>query len=768
MKKQFWKSFTFRQLFACYVSILLLSTLFSFVFYLYYARVFSLKSEEAVRQRISQTANVIDERLDAVLNISNTISASSSLLKTRYMELPFTAEKYYRLHKAARYLDAFTPLHGMVDSVFIYCGRLDCILDTGHIYTQSNQLPAVITQRIGLSPEAFRALMAQTNRNAFYLTKNREKIICVNTFDVLEKKPNLTAILVLNTQSISDTLAALSVSPEERAYLLTAGNEIFGRAEAEDLSEYSALAGEGRLTKLNHDGRVTLAAASQYADFSYVLSVPTSVFTRETRTIRGIYMITVAVLLAVGSLVAYYLASRNYRPIYALGQIADVRSTEKDELAAISHKIQEALSSRESMNRQIRELSQLASQQAFHALVTGDAHYMREHTNAGLNIAFTGDVFVAALLELESVADREPVIDLYQSGELNVVIGQILSNLCQDTCQYLIRREEETFVILLCFSHDQEDGPEMRALELMERLPNLILQSLSLTAQIFIGDAQQGLSQVHISCTNARRAQEYAEFIGETKKRVILYDPSMYSVEMPNKNYDIMDAERRFVQQLISGSYDQAKGILYQVLAYYRCQDGMSLYIMRCRMFGLMNLMINALHEIEPDVTADFYKECRPIERILSARNMRQLETVLFGIVDQLIGRQEHSPTDAQEKLPLIIGYIKSNYFRPELSVQMIADEFGLSLPYLSRIFKESHSVGMLTFINQYRVNKAKEMMAEDDSITLAEVAQRVGYNCSQTLIRIFKRHEGMTPGSYRAALTNDSHPQEKGGTQPS
>lgn len=40
MKKQFWKSFTFRQLFACYVSILLLSTLFSFVFYLYYARVF--------------------------------------------------------------------------------------------------------------------------------------------------------------------------------------------------------------------------------------------------------------------------------------------------------------------------------------------------------------------------------------------------------------------------------------------------------------------------------------------------------------------------------------------------------------------------------------------------------------------------------------------------------------------------------------------------------------------------------------------------------
>ena len=59
----------------------------------------------------------------------------------------------------------------------------------------------------------------------------------------------------------------------------------------------------------------------------------------------------------------------------------------------------------------------------------------------------------------------------------------------------------------------------------------------------------------------------------------------------------------------------------------------------------------------------------------------------------------------------------------------------------------------MLTWINQRRIEKAKQIIAADESITLADIAQQIGYNSSQTFIRIFKRYEGVTPGQYRAQL---------------
>jgi len=757
MRKLLWRSLTFRQLFVCYIAVMLLPMIFVYATYSYYEQVFIDKNMESRRQTITQTARVIDERLEAVLNVSSAISVAPQISKLRYTTLPFSAEKYFRLHQNARFMDNFTCLNSVVLHTYIYCAQLDCILDPGHIYTDINQLDTVIKKRIGMPVETFRTVMAQSHSNRFMLTSGKT-MICLQTLDTLHARPNLTLILVMNTQAIHQLLQDTGLNNEGSACILTPGNMAFGHAEIPDHPDYAAMIDNGYQLMAHQDNLMSLAAPSACSDFIYLLTVPISVFMRDTNNIRLIFFCAMAVLLLAGISASYLLARRNYRPIYALKQIADVNSTDQNDLAAIQEKIKEVLASKQKMNERIDMLNNIASYQTFHALITGNMAYMREHANAGLNIEFHGDLFIAALIDLESIHGVQPVMELDRSGELNVLIDNILAKLCDQVCQYVIRREEGTFYVVFCFEADREvSDVEMQALGMMEKLLPMVQHDLAMDAFIFIGDVQQGLSNVHLSCKTAQKAREYTEFVGETEKRIVLYDPSMYGVEIPSEDYDIMDAERRFVGLLLSGDYDQAKGILYQILAYYRCKDGMSLYIMRCRMFGLMNMMLNTLHEIEPDLKADFYKECKPIERILSAKNMHELETVLFDIVEHLIGRQENHPNDVQEKIRQIIRYVKAHYYDPNLGVRMIADEFDLSLPYLSRIFKENTQVGLLSYINQYRIDKAKEILAENDGINLADLAQRVGYSCSQTLIRIFKRHEGMTPGNYRSSVMSDT-----------
>ena len=151
-----------------------------------------------------------------------------------------------------------------------------------------------------------------------------------------------------------------------------------------------------------------------------------------------------------------------------------------------------------------------------------------------------------------------------------------------------------------------------------------------------------------------------------------------------------------------------------------------------------------------------------PMELLLHARTMQELEDVMSRILQQL--RMQHEETQDQlgARLDAVTRFIHANYADENLSVQMLADHFELSLPYLSREFKNSRGIGVLNYINHYRIEKAKEILTQEEGITLSETARRVGYSSSQTLIRIFKRYEGVTPGQYRSGKTGSAGEMEE------
>jgi len=161
-------------------------------------------------------------------------------------------------------------------------------------------------------------------------------------------------------------------------------------------------------------------------------------------------------------------------------------------------------------------------------------------------------------------------------------------------------------------------------------------------------------------------------------------------------------------------------------------------------------MLLNVLHEVEPDLGTDFFEETNPVARLLSARTQQELEDVIFQIIDRLVGRQESKTPDIQDKIVQVEHYIAAHYFDVGLGVKQVADIFDISLPYLSRVFKKEKGIGLLNYINNYRVLKAKEILMIDENVTVAEIAEKVGYNSSQTLIRIFKRYAGTTPGQFR------------------
>ncbi|MEF9973498.1 MAG: helix-turn-helix domain-containing protein, partial [Clostridia bacterium] len=76
---------------------------------------------------------------------------------------------------------------------------------------------------------------------------------------------------------------------------------------------------------------------------------------------------------------------------------------------------------------------------------------------------------------------------------------------------------------------------------------------------------------------------------------------------------------------------------------------------------------------------------------------------------------------------------------------------FHISQSYLTRITKQKVGLTFTDYLGALRVDLAKTLLADDRDMTIAEVADRVGYSSQHYFSRAFKNYTGLTPGKFRA-----------------
>lgn len=101
-----------------------------------------------------------------------------------------------------------------------------------------------------------------------------------------------------------------------------------------------------------------------------------------------------------------------------------------------------------------------------------------------------------------------------------------------------------------------------------------------------------------------------------------------------------------------------------------------------------------------------------------------------------------------------MLSVIQSNMENSSLDVQFIADTLNISRSNLHNKMKTLMNMSTSEFINTVRINRAKELMAQEE-MTLSEIAYEVGYNDPAYFTRIFKKCTGKTPKDYQREVKN-------------
>lgn len=103
----------------------------------------------------------------------------------------------------------------------------------------------------------------------------------------------------------------------------------------------------------------------------------------------------------------------------------------------------------------------------------------------------------------------------------------------------------------------------------------------------------------------------------------------------------------------------------------------------------------------------------------------------------------------AERRIARIKEYIRAHHADPDLLVETIAADAGLSESYLCTVFKQACGVTVKDHLTQVRIERAKELLREGRD-KLQSVALRVGFRDANYFSTVFKREVGITPREYR------------------
>ncbi len=103
------------------------------------------------------------------------------------------------------------------------------------------------------------------------------------------------------------------------------------------------------------------------------------------------------------------------------------------------------------------------------------------------------------------------------------------------------------------------------------------------------------------------------------------------------------------------------------------------------------------------------------------------------------------------ESVKTALTFIKDHY-RDRIYLSDLAGQVNLNEQYFCRLFKKAIGCPPVTYINEYRIKQAKQLLEKTD-LSVTDVCLECGYNNLGNFLREFRKYTDTTPLQYRKGL---------------
>jgi len=442
---------------------------------------------------------------------------------------------------------------------------------------------------------------------------------------------------------------------------------------------------------------------------------------QELRIIWFQLVVEVAVIFGVSVLLAVFWSRRTYRPIKNILPFmepgfsqAEYRSIAELESALVSF-AQEKASLETQMEQSAQQARSAALVQYLLGLQTsssGLSQYLEEGQPYQLLAFAPAEKTTSQEAVFRRLRECLDEILLDKSGGVSLQFRQCAAVLVQKALTY-----EEAVQIHFAAEH-----------------------SLSMGLVCYISDTCTHLEDAPQAWATVYQALRHDNFWGHSRDRGVCPVNGLPENQDFASYREFLSRQKALTEYLAAGKKLRAESCLRKILQEDLSDRSLSVEKLRRRYGDVVEILL-------PYVLDGTTRSGRFQGYETTAREMEEDLLSLFNGISWEGGAQSELSQIKKELTSKVRDYIRANYQNPALNASMIADYLGMNLSTLSHQYKAATGGGLLDELHAVRLETAKTLLTE--GLSVRETAERTGYVDPRSLIRAFKRYEGITPGQY-------------------
>ena len=311
--------------------------------------------------------------------------------------------------------------------------------------------------------------------------------------------------------------------------------------------------------------------------------------------------------------------------------------------------------------------------------------------------------------------------------------------------------------------------------ELQAPCEKLLVNSLSDTRQmygIFIGDDKKKLRMeveriylrmrsvlekkmgiyltIGVSrCRSQLEGKETSEARQALKQRIIYGKANIYFYEdiriLGEQEFPV--SQLHLLEQYIEhNEIFKVKNLVQEIFSEELVKKYGSAYL-RIMWIRILNLLLHH-YERRGRNAAEIEKMLQNYNLLDRIQSLQEIRQKIMEMVMECVSTESVADANTRSKIQMAIGYIQE-HFAENLTVNVLAEHYGMSPNYFSSMFKKEMSRSAVNYITELRINQARELLYHSE-LSVVDISKKVGYEDSQYFFRVFKKYLGMTPLQYR------------------
>lgn len=564
---------------------------------------------------------------------------------------------------------------------------------------------------------------------------------------VIKGKPDfyLAANISINKlfKDISDTFEMNEGSQE--FFFAANGKVIEGTSEYGDpglLFDTGFVPNAQEVSFIRDNDRIYYAKAIDYGDIICFTSYSTRDIYQESQHLEKYIVIVCIGLLIFLLVVSIYMAKRLYQPINML--YSDFSNGTKplqkedihDEIELLKHIFSEMNTFNSNAKLKLKQFDEITRAFGFRNFLERNQSlkdFMKDHP-----YLFDGNgngLCEMLVLKLDMTA-REMPAEEEMLFRLN--LQEVLRTYLQSSLKGILAKNSHDHLVLLYRIHEGQDAEQVRRV-LTDTTIKLTNEGAYFALSKPIRKAEEILSQYQILL----QLIETAYFLGWNYE--IITEERIEKAENSDEIYDtILNIKASFISAVVSQDRTEADKLFEKLENELRPLSEASRIKDICG-----RIMVDLDHEFH------FSKFLG--DNLLKALNENETLPHMLAFMKNILEQvcSQYGRNDAKEShyCELAKKYLDENYMR-DMNITDVADHLDISYSYLSKIFRTKTGTTLTDYLNNARIEKSKEYLA-NTFLNISQISEKVGYNNAQSYQRFFKKYLNITPGDYRKLHNN-------------